>query len=758
MLRRSGLASLRAVCSLSALSVVLTLALASAAFAQLLPEPTLSINDVTVTEGNTGTTNATFTVTRSGDTSLLSTVNYATADDTATQPGDYASSSGTLTFNAGETTKTVTVSVNGDTLDEADETFLVNLSTPVGATISDGQGVGTITDDDETPQANDDGSAASPITLSEDDPGGVTINVLANDSGLGDQPITVTATNGSKGTVIVNPANTVTYTPNDNENGDDTFTYTVRDADEQSSTATVFVRISPANDAPDAVNDSATTDEDTPVDVNVKANDTDLEGDTLTVTDVFDPANGTATINPDGTVRYVPDADFNGIDSFTYTINDGNGGTDTATVTVTVTPVNDAPTATNDSKTVAEDGTLTFPASDLTANDSPGPANEGGQTLSVTAVGSATIGSVSLNNGNVTFTPTANYFGPASFEYTVCDDGRTNGQPDSKCDTGTVNVAVTAVNDPPTANDDSETVAEDDTLVFDPSVDDSPGPPNESGQTLRIDAITAPAAHGTAEIITTGPDAGKVRYTPNPNYSGPDSFDYRVCDDGQTNGADDPKCDTATVTIMVTAVNDAPEANDDAYNTDEDMQLTVSAPGVLGNDTDVEGDNLGATVLNDADNGVLTLNSNGSFTYTPNSDFNGTDSFTYTVSDGNGGTDTATVSITVRAVDGVAPTVIKVAPTGKKVSLRANVVATFSEAMMRSSLNKTTVKLVKKGTTRAVVGTLSYPAPNKVVLNPKRNLVRGAIYTVTIMGGASGAKDVAGNALAANKVWKFRVR
>jgi hypothetical protein len=108
-------------------------------------------------------------VTRSGEKTLITTVIFATANDTATQPGDYTPSSGTLTFNPGEATKTVTVSVNGDTLDEADERFFVNLSTAVNATIIDDRGIGTITDDD-TPQANEDGSAANPIALTEDDP------------------------------------------------------------------------------------------------------------------------------------------------------------------------------------------------------------------------------------------------------------------------------------------------------------------------------------------------------------------------------------------------------------------------------------------------------------------------------------------------------------------------------------------------------------------------------------------------------------
>jgi hypothetical protein len=112
------------------------------------PAPALSVNDVTVTEGDTGTVSADFTVSLSGLTERTVTVQYATADGTATAPGDYLSASGTLTFAPGQTTRPVSVSVNGDLVHEPSETFFLNLSVPVNATIADGQGVGTIVDND----------------------------------------------------------------------------------------------------------------------------------------------------------------------------------------------------------------------------------------------------------------------------------------------------------------------------------------------------------------------------------------------------------------------------------------------------------------------------------------------------------------------------------------------------------------------------------------------------------------------------------
>jgi hypothetical protein len=112
------------------------------------PPPSLQINDLSVAEGNTGTASATFTVTLSAVSTETITVAYATANGTATAGNDYQAASGTLTFAPGQTSKTITVRVDGDRLPEPNETFFVNLSSPTNATIADGQGVGTIVDDE----------------------------------------------------------------------------------------------------------------------------------------------------------------------------------------------------------------------------------------------------------------------------------------------------------------------------------------------------------------------------------------------------------------------------------------------------------------------------------------------------------------------------------------------------------------------------------------------------------------------------------
>ena len=159
------------------------------------------------------------------------------------------------------------------------------------------------------------------------------------------------------------------------------------------------------------------------------------------------------------------------------------------------------------------------------------------------------------------------------------------------------------------------------------------------GDTLSAILVTD-AAHGTLALAADG----SFTYTPDADFNGTDSFTYTASDGDLTSGP-------ATVTITVGAVNDAPAAADDSAETDEDTPLSVDAPGVLGNDTDPDGDTLSATLVTDAAHGTLALAADGSFTYTPDADFNGTDSFTYTASDGELTSGPATVTITVVPVD-----------------------------------------------------------------------------------------------------------
>ena len=204
------------------------------------------------------------------------------------------------------------------------------------------------------------------LTL-EDSP--ITIDVLTNDSDPDGDPLTVIAVSvPPNGTVVINPDRTVTYTPNPNFDGVDSFTYEVDDGQGGRSTGRVDVTVTPVNDPPVAVDDNASTPEDTSVTIDVLTNDSDADGDALTITLVSNPANGSAAIQGTG-IAYTPDPDFNGSDTFTYTISDGQA-TAPATVTIDVTVVNDVPIAVDDTYSVNEDTALNIPALGVLSNDS----------------------------------------------------------------------------------------------------------------------------------------------------------------------------------------------------------------------------------------------------------------------------------------------------------------------------------------------------------------------------------------------------
>ncbi len=192
----------------------------------------------------------------------------------------------------------------------------------------------TVNPANKLPVAADDSASTM-----EDTP--VTISVLSNDT-QGDAPATITSVTQSSHGAVTTDGTTVTYTPNANYNGSDTFTYTITDNNGDTSTATVTVSITPVNDSPVAIDDSAATTDQNPVTTgNVLANDSDVDGDILIII-AYDSTSingGSVVNNGDGTFTYTPPLGFSGVDSFTYTVSDGNGGTATATVTITVTDI-----------------------------------------------------------------------------------------------------------------------------------------------------------------------------------------------------------------------------------------------------------------------------------------------------------------------------------------------------------------------------------------------------------------------------------
>ncbi len=452
-------------------------------------------------------------------------------------------------------------------------------------------------------------AANDTATTSEDSP--VTVAVLANDSDPDGDPLTITAATSPNGAVIINPDGTLKFTPAANFNGPATISYTISDGNGGTATATVTIDVVPVNDLPIARSDSAATNEDTPVVIPVLTNDSDVDGDPLSVTEVS-ASNGTVTVNPDGTVTYVPNPDFNGTDTITYTISDGHGGTSTTTVSVAVGPVNDAPVALNDTGTTAEDQPATLA---VLANDT----DVDGDPLSISSASSPN-GTVSINaDGTISFTPNPNFNGPAVITYTISD-----GKGGTATATATIN--VTPINDPPIAQPDVATTAEDTPVRIAPLANDS----DADGNPLVISAASAP--NGTVVI---NPD-GTITYTPNTNFSGADTITYTVSD-GQGGTS------TTTITVTVAPVNDPPVARNDVLRMDE--ETTARIP-VLANDTDVDGGDLSVTTAS-SPNGTVVINADGTVSFTPNPGFTGLATINYTISDGRGGTSSASAAVTV---------------------------------------------------------------------------------------------------------------
>ena len=213
--------------------------------------------------------------------------------------------------------------------------------------------------------------------------------------------------------------------------------------------------VTPVNDDPVATDDTLVTSRDVPSTIAVLANDTDVDGDALSVTNVTAPASGTAIANGDGTITYSPAANFAGTDGFDYTVGDGAGGSDTGHVAVTVLAVNHPPVAIDDSLTAPEDTPTTI---DAAANDT----DLDGGALTVSAVGAAAHGATSITtSGLVRYAPASNFNGSDGFDYTVVDGA-------GATDTGHVTVTVTPGNDPPVAVADSVTTPEDTAITFAP--------------------------------------------------------------------------------------------------------------------------------------------------------------------------------------------------------------------------------------------------------------------------------------------------
>jgi HD domain-containing protein/Big-like domain-containing protein len=462
----------------------------------------------------------------------------------------------------------------------------------------------------------------------------------------------------------VHPNGSLTYTPAPNANGVATVTVRARDdggtangGRNTGAAETFTITVKPVNDPPSF---TPGPDQTVPEDAGahnivgwartVDPGPPNESGQTVSfvVTNggrALFTAGGQPRVAGDGTLSYTPAANATGSTTVTVRARDDGGTADggddtgpTRVFTITIAAINDPPSfIAGPDQTVLEDvgsQTRSAWASDI----SPGPADESGQQVSfLVSNDNAALFSTQpaiASNGTLSYQPGPNANGMTSVTVRAQDDG---GGTDTSAPQA-FTITVTPVNDPPMANLDIVTVTEGDPagVTFNVLANDTDV---DSGDVLSVSSYDGSTiSNGTLTDV----GGGSFNYVPDPGFSGAETFSYVVADPSGANAS-------GTVTITVTSVPSSPVAGDDAYVTQQDTPLTIAAPGVLGNDGDQDGDTLTlqTSPTSGPTNGVVVLASDGSFTYTPNSGFTGTDSFTYRIDDGTGRSADGVVTITV---------------------------------------------------------------------------------------------------------------
>jgi gliding motility-associated-like protein len=477
----------------------------------------------------------------------------------------------------------------------------------------------TITTPEDTPVS---GTLADNVTDKEGDP--LTFSVVA-------APDVAT-----QGVLSLNNDGTYTFQPVENFTGTVNFTYSACDngSPKQCIEETATITIEAVNDAPTANNDLASVNPGNTVIINVVANDTDIEGNGISVSQVtVAPANGVAVVNADGTISYTPNVGFDdGTDTFTYEICD-DGSTSqcsTAVVTVSVPEQELAPVANDDQFSTNEDVPV---SGNILSNDSDG--NNDALIVNTTPIVSPANGTLMLNtDGTFTYTPNAGFNGTDSFSYEVCDDATP-----SQCDQAIATITVNSVNDAPVLTKELVTVDEDG--VVGGTLQDNVTDEDSNGFTFSLVSTTNPATEG---VFTLNSD-GTYSFTPADNFNGMLLITFEVCDNGNPSA-----CSQETIEITIDPVNDAPVAINGGFTSNG----ITNSTGTLADFTDdPDGDVLSYAVVNDPTNGTVVVNTDGTYTYSPESGFAGTTSFTYEVCDGATPPlcDQATITITINSTD-----------------------------------------------------------------------------------------------------------
>ncbi|MEI6604593.1 MAG: Ig-like domain-containing protein, partial [Verrucomicrobiota bacterium] len=497
-------------------------------------------------------------------------------------------------------------------------------------------------------------AAAQSVSTAEDT--AKTITLQATD--IENSPLTYAIVTFPSHAALSGTPPNLTYTPDANFNGPDSFTFKANDGALDSVPATVTITVTAVNDAPVAYDQSVSLPQNVATKITLVGDD--VEGSTLTYTNVTQPTHG--TLGTGAKPTYTPAAGFSGIDSFTFKCNDGSLDSNVATVTITVTGgTNQPPVAAAQSVSTAED---TPKPITLLATDANGDA------LNYSIVTQPASGSLSGIAPNVTYTPAANYNGIASFTFRAND-----GSVDSNV--ATVTITVTAVNDAPVATSQSVSTSKNTAKTITLQATDVESSP------LTYTTITQPAYGSLGGI------APNLTYTPVTGYTGPDSFTFKA-NDGTLDSA------PATVIITVTVVNDAPVAIAQSVSTPED---TAKAITLLATDADSNPLTY-ATVAQPAHGTLSGIVPN--VTYTPSPNYNGADSFTFKANDGLVDSLPATVTIMVTAINDAPVATAQNVSTAKNTAKAITLTATDPD---NNPLTYATV-------TSPTHGTLSGTAPN----------------------------------------------
>ncbi|WP_293147391.1 Ig-like domain-containing protein [Microcoleus sp. bin48.metabat.b7b8b9.023] len=471
----------------------------------------------------------------------------------------------------------------------------------------------------QQPQANSDRyNTPHNKTLNIPAPG-----VLGNDSDPNSDPLTAKlVTLPKNGKVNFNTDGSFSYTPNPGFVGLEEFSYNISDG--ASTTAETPVSINVTNQQPQANSDRYNTPHNKTLNIpapGVLGNDSDPNSDPLTAKLIILPKNGKVNFNADGSFSYTPNPGFVGLEEFSYNISDGASTTAETPVSINVT--NQQPQANSDRYNTPHNKTLNIPAPGVLGNDSDPDRDP----LSAKLITSPKNGKVNFNaDGSFSYTPNSGFVGLDEFSYNISDGVLTTAE---------TPVSINVTNQQPQANSDSYTIPRDKTL-------------NILAPGLLANDIDSDGDILTAKL-DAAPNNGKVNfkadgsfsYIPNPGFVGTDKFSYNISDGVLT---------SASVPVNITIINRSPIANPDSYSTLDSSVLNVDAiAGVLANDIDPDGNPLTAAPVALPNKGNLILNKNGSFTYTPNTGFSGTDSFTYKLNDGILESSPVAVNISVKS-------------------------------------------------------------------------------------------------------------